>query len=77
MNKEKRKEVAMTYSIKKQQEIRKILAENGIECFVEIIDRKAETGSGGARTLDEMKRSTEYILFVKEEDYKKAMELLR
>ena len=76
MKKENRKEAAMTYSVTKQQEIRTLLTENGIECFVETVDRKSETGSGGARTLDEMKRSTEYIIFVKDEDYQKAKKLL-
>lgn len=74
-----RKEVCLTYDVKRQSEVRDILHANGIDYTVKILNRKspspmaagsrARTGSFG----ENPSLACEYKIFVHKDDYEKAM----
>lgn len=76
-----RKEAAITYSIKRQSQIRDILATNHIDYIVDITGRALR----GARNrgmvvgpyLEDVNQSTEYRIYVKKKDYEAASALIR
>lgn len=77
------KELTVTYNIKRQGEIRDILAQNNIDYRVKVINRespspmaagsRARMGSFGTKA----ELMYEYIFFVKKTDYERAKGLLR
>lgn len=73
-----RKELYITYSMQSQAKIRNVLAENGIDYHVKVVNRKspsplaagsrARTGTFG----EKLELEYEYIFYVKKEDYERA-----
>ncbi len=72
-----RKEIFATFSMKKQSEIRDILAGCGIDCYVKTIDRtspsvlsdtRARLGSIG----QDMQTALEYIIYVRKDEFDRA-----
>ncbi len=77
-----RKELIVTYSMKRQSEIRSILANNNIKYHVKIIDRKNPSSfSAGSRSHtgtfgENIRLEYEYIIYVRKEDYDNAKYLI-
>lgn len=77
-----RRELVITYDMKRQGEIRDILAQNKIDYKIKVINRKspspadagsrARTGSFGEKT----EITYEYIFYVRKEDYERAKGLV-
>lgn len=78
-----RKELTITFSMKKQAQVCDILWSNNIDYRIKIINRKSPSPfSAGTRartgTLGEnLERSYEYIIYVKKQDYEQGLYLLR
>ena len=73
-----RKELFITYDMKKQSEIRSILQNNNIEYKVNVknilsSENRAHTGSMGVA----QSKSYEYKIYVKASDYEKALYLIK
>lgn len=74
-----RKEVCLTFDMKRQAEIRNILQGAGIDYSVKVINRtvgavtRVYTGSFGTDSSIEY----EYHIFVHKDDYEKALQLIR
>lgn len=68
-----RKELAITFSMEHQATIRNILVANNIGYFVRVVNHgnstRARTGSFG----ENMKFAYEYIIYVRRNDYDKAV----
>lgn len=77
-----RKELLVTYDMKKQNEVRTALGDNGIDYRVKTVSRgsaspfaagtRARTGSFG----EDPAWHYEYKIYVKKDDYEKALSLL-
>lgn len=79
-----RKEVCITYDMKRQAEVREILQRENIDYRIKVINRKTQispfsiagtrayTGSHGNRMME-----YEYHIFVHKDDYERALYLLR
>ncbi len=78
-----REELINTFSMKKQSEVRNILADHGIAYKIKTINRKsASPMSPGSRARtgtfgENLELAYEYIIYVKREDYEKASYLIR
>ncbi|WP_242647758.1 hypothetical protein [Lacrimispora saccharolytica] len=77
-----RKELFITYEMRKQAEVRELMAQNKIPYSIKVINRKSpsifEAGSR-ARTGtfgENLQLEYEYIIYVKKTDYDKANALL-
>lgn len=74
-----RKEVCLTYDVKRQSDVRDILHANGIDYTVQVRNRKSPSplGAGSrARTGtfgENSALANEYKIFVHKDDYEKAM----
>lgn len=78
-----RKEVCITYSMQEQGEIRTLLAQNGIDYSVKVVNRKspspvdagsrARTGSFG----EDLSKMYEYIFYVRKNDIEKAKHIVQ
>ena len=78
-----RKEVCITYDMKRQAEVREILQRENIDYHIKVINRKTQispfsiagtrayTGSQGNRMME-----YEYHIFVHKDDYERALYLL-
>ena len=77
-----RKEVCITYDMKRQAEVRDILNFNGIDYIVKVTNRKSPSpiGAGSrARTGtfgENLSMELEYKIFVHKNDYEKALYLI-
>ena len=71
-----RKEVCITYDMKRQAEVRDILNANGIKYIFKVTDRFGSnpTSSAWGTRMDER---CEYKIYVHKNDYDEAMYLLR
>lgn len=73
-----RKELISTYDMKRQAEVRDLLAQNDIPYTIKVINRKSPSPfDAGSRartgTLGEnLQMEYEYIIYVKKTDYEKA-----
>ncbi len=73
-----RKELLITYEMKKQSEVRELMARNHIPYSIRVINRKSPSpfGAGSrARTGtfgENLQLEYEYTIFVKRADYEKA-----
>lgn len=72
-----RKEIFATYSMKKQSEIRDILAGAGIDCLVKTISRTSptvlsDTWARYGSTGQDMKTSLEYVIYVRKDEFERA-----
>lgn len=79
-----RKEVCITYDMKRQAEVREILQRENIDYRIKVINRKTQIspfsmagtrayiGSHGNRMME-----YEYHIFVHKDDYERALYLLR
>ena len=77
-----RKELLVTFDMKRQSDIRDTLAANGIEYTIKVTNRQsaAVIGSGRARTGSfgmNTDLSYEYKIYVHKKDYDHAMSLIR
>ena len=77
-----RKELLVTFDMKRQSDIRDTLAANGIEYTIKVTNRQsaAVIGSGRARTGSfgmKSKLSYEYKFYVHKKDYDNAVRLIR
>ena len=74
-----RKELLCTFDMKKQAEVRDILWKYDISYEVRVSDR-ADVFVGGRMTADDdlavPEHQTEYLIYVKKDDYEKAMFLV-
>ena len=77
-----RKELLLTDDMKRQSDVRDLLAQNGIDYAVKTINRqspaflsssRARTGSFGI----DLSRAYEYRIYVRKSDYEKAKLLIR
>lgn len=78
-----RKEVCITFDLKRQAEVRDLLQGAGIDYRIKVINRtstasvragtRAYTGSFGTNTMMEY----EYHIYVHKDDYEEAMHLIR
>ena len=77
-----RRELLITFDMKRQSDVRDILSANGIKCAVQVTNRqnaailgssRARTGSFGMNT----DLSYEYKIYVHKKDYDNAMRLVR
>ena len=78
-----RKELLVTFDLKKQAKVRDILAANNVEYYIKTVNRmspspvsagtRGQMGTAGQR----MKDMYEYIIYVKKCDYKKASYLIK
>ena len=71
-----RKEVCITYDMKKQAEIREILNTKGIKYTFKVTDRcgsSLRAGAWGTR----MNERCEYKIYVHKDDYEEALHLIR
>jgi len=77
-----RKELIMTFEMKKQAEVRELMARNHIPYSIRVINRKSPSlvGAGSrARTGtfgENLQLEYEYTIFVKKADYEKATAIL-
>ena len=75
-----RRELFVTYSIKRQAEIRDRLSEKGIDYSIRTVSRSAKFDgirTGGLGTLGQMMEyDTEYIFYVHRKDYEYACGLI-
>ena len=71
-----RKEVCITYDMKRQAEVRDILNANGIKYIFKVTDRCGSnpTASAWGSRMDER---CEYKIFVHKDDYERALYLMR
>lgn len=73
-----RKELTITYDMCRQAEVRELLAKNGIQYTVRVINRKSPSpfaGSSRGRTGtfgEDLQLEYEYIIYVRKSDYSKA-----
>lgn len=78
-----RKELTITFSMKKQWEVRDILQAHNIDYSIKTINRKSPSPfSTGSRartgTLGEsLEMSYEYIIYVRKQDYEEASHLIK
>ena len=77
-----RKELLVTFDMKRQNDVRDILSANGVKYAVKVTDRQnaAILGSGRARTGSfgmDPNLSYEYKIYVHKKDYDYAMSLIR
>ena len=76
-----RKELFISYEMKKQADIRNLLTANGIDYQVKVVNRKNPSPLGGndrARTGtfgENLEAEYQYIIYVAKEDYEKAKHL--
>ena len=78
-----RKELVITFSLKKQAEIRAALSQNNIDYVIKTINRKspspfsagmrARTGTFGEKS----EMANEYIFYVKKEDFEEALHCIQ
>ncbi len=77
-----RKELLLTDDMKRQADVRDLLAQNGVDYAVKTINRqnptvpdssRARTGSFGI----DLSRAYEYRIYVRKSDYEKAKSLIR
>ncbi len=77
-----RKEVCLTYDLKKQSEVRDILHANGIDYTVKVLNRKSPSpiaAGSRARTgtfREDLSKEYEYKIYVHRDDYEKACALI-
>ena len=77
-----RRELAVTFDMKRQSEIRDLLSQNRIESAVRIINRKNPSpfaGRSRARTGtlgENLQMAYEYIVYVKKSDYAAAVAII-
>ena len=77
-----RREVLSTFDMKKQSEARQLLAQNGIDYDIKVINRKSPSPfSAGSRAYtgtfgERLEFEYEYTIYVKKSDYDKASYLL-
>lgn len=77
-----RRELTITYNMKRQSEIRDLLAQNGVEYSVKAIGRKsASPFAAGARarmgTMGEnLQAANEYVIYVNKSDYSRASAIM-
>ena len=78
-----RKELLISYDMKRTAEVREILAANGIEYYVKTVSHQgaSSTGFGSGRARmgtfgQDFKYMYEYIIYVKTDDYDKAYYLI-
>jgi hypothetical protein len=72
-----RKEVFATYSMKKQSEIRDLLAGAGIDCFVKTISRTSPSVFSDTRAItgplgQDRQTALEYVIYVRKDDFERA-----
>lgn len=78
-----RKEVLCTFDMKKQAQVREILAQNGIAYSIKTTNRKSPTLSLRDERMrtgtlgEKLQYEYEYQIFVKKEDYEKACFVMR
>lgn len=78
-----RQELTSTFEVGRQADIRRILSEHGIDCYVKTVNRKspspfasgsrARTGTFG----ENLSMECEYTIFVKKQDFEEAQYLIR
>ena len=76
-----RRELAITFSMKEQADIRETLSNNNIEYSINTINRKSPSpASAGSRTMgtfgENLDIEYEYIIYVKRNDYEEAKHLI-
>lgn len=71
-----RKELLCTFDMKKQAEVRDILWKFDIPYEVRVSDR-ADIFLGGTVANPQAEHQTEYLIYVKKEDYEKALFLVQ
>jgi len=77
-----RQELTITYDIRRQSEICDILAQNGIEYSVKVINRKSSSPfAAGSRARsgtfgENLQVSYEYIIYVNKSEYSKASAII-
>ena len=76
-----RKELLLTDDMKRQSDVRDLLAQNGVDYAVKTISRQSPTGpdSSRARTGSfgiDLSRAYEYRIYVRKSDYEKAKSLI-
>ncbi len=77
-----RKELTITFSMKRQLDVREILTNNKIDYSIKTINRKSPSPfSSGTRARtgtfgENLETSYEYIFYVKKEDYEQARHIL-
>ena len=77
-----RKELTVTFDMKRQGEVRDILSSNGIKHTVKVVNRQSASsfGRGRAEMASEKANqlsSCEYIIYVHKNDYDSALALIR
>ena len=78
-----RKELIVTASMKKQEEVREVLSKNHIPYEVKTVNRSSGSALGGRTRAvtgtfgEKPEFMYEYILYVKKEDYEEAVSLIR
>lgn len=78
MNPLNKKELAITYSMKEQAEIRLALAERDIDYSVKLVNRCSPGALGRAGAAGQnMESLDEYIIYVHKQDYERAKEAIR
>ena len=77
-----RQEFLITFDMKRQAEIRNILAQNNIEYIIKTVNRKSPSPfSANTRDItgtfgENLKLEYEYVIYVKKSDYDKASAIL-
>ena len=73
-----RKELLMTYDMKRQGEVRALLRDHGIECHVKICGVTRTAGSRARRGNFgvDLSKAYEYRIYVKRTEYEKARMLI-
>lgn len=76
-----RKELAVTYSIKRQSEIRGILEANQIDYVIDTNGTVMRNVGGNRMMLSQVwekpEQGTEYKIYVKKQDYERAAQLIK
>lgn len=72
-----RRELTITFDMKRQSEIRNLLAQNNIEYFVKVFNRKNSFPFAGSRARtgtfgENLQAAYQYVIYVNKSDYPRA-----
>jgi hypothetical protein len=67
-----RRRLTSTFDMKRQSEIRHLLAQNGVEYYLKVINSMKSRGRMGAFGVN-LQASYQYTFYVKKSDYSKAL----
>ena len=75
-----RRELTVVFDMKRQAEVRDLLAQNGIGYSVIVINRKSPSpfsaGSRGSTRTFDLQLDYEYIIYVHKSDYSRALAII-